>query len=172
MRLYQPCISGFTAMLLMLLLAPRVQAAPGYHPGSYYSAHVIREGGELVPNENTENGYRWEDFNVLRIKGNRIPAKIGHGLEVFADVYGMPVGKQVTLKVTRPVRTAAGETGSHTYTRTQSLYDSDSDEVQVFNYTYFLDEPDELVTGEWIIELSYQDTLILRQTFEVYPDPS
>lgn len=172
MRLHPPCISGFTAMLLMLLLVPRVQAAPGYHPGSYYSAHVIRDGGELVRNEATDSGYRWEDFTVLRVKGNRIPAKIGHGLEVFADVYGMPVGQPVTLKVTRPVKAAAGEADSRTYSRTQSLYKSDSDEVQVFNYTYFLDEPDELVTGEWIIELSYQDTLILRQTFEVYADPS
>ena len=172
MRLQQACISGFTAMLLMLLLVPRVQAAPGYHPGSYYAAHVIRDGGELVRNEDTDNGFRWEGFSVLRIKGNRVPAKSGHGLEVFADVYGMPVGKPVTLKVTRPVRMATGETGSRTYTRTQSLYKSDSHEVQVFNYTYFLDEPDELVTGEWIIELSYRDTLILRQTFEVYPDPS
>lgn len=172
MRLQQACISGLTAILLMLLLIPRAQAAPGYHPGSYYAAHVIRDGGELVRNEDTDNGFRWEDFSVLRIKGNRIPAKSGHGLEVFADVYGMPFGKPVTLKVTRPVRTATGETGSRTYTRTQSLYKSDSDEVQVFNYTYFLDEPDELVTGEWIIELSYQDTLILRQTFEVYTDPS
>ena len=159
-------------MLLMLLLAPRAHAAPGYQPGSNYSAQVIREGGELLRNEDTDNGYRWEDFSVLRIKGNRIPAKAGHGLEVFADVYGMPVGKPVTLKVTRPVITATGEAGSRTYTRTQSLYKSDSDDVQVFSYTYFLDEPDELVTGEWIIELSYQDTLILRQTFEVYPDPS
>ncbi len=172
MRLHPPCISRFTAVLLMLLLVPQAQAAPGYHPGSYYAAHVIRDGGELVRNEDTDNGYRWEEFSVLRIKGNRIPAKTGHGLEVFADVYGMPVGKPVTLKVTRPVRMAGGEAGSRTYTRTQSLYKSDSDDVQVFSYTYFLDEPDELVTGEWIIELSYQDTLILRQTFEVYPDPS
>ena len=82
------------------------------------------------------------------------------------------MGKPVTLTVTRPVRTAAGKAGSRTYMRTQPLYKSDSDEVQVFNYTYFLDEPDELVTGEWIIELSYRDTLILRQTFEVYTDPS
>ena len=172
MRLHQPCISGFTTMLLMLLLVPRVQAAPGYHPGSYYSAHVIRDGGELLPNGDTESGYRWEDFKVQRIKGNRIPAKIGHGLEVFAEVYGMPVGQPVTLTVTRPVRTATGEPDSPAYTRVQSLYKSDSNDVQVFNYTYFLDEPDELVTGEWIIELSYQDTLILRQTFEVYRDPS
>jgi len=157
---------------VLLLLAPQVQSAPGYHPGSYYSAHVIRDGGELTRNDEAENGYRWEDFTVLRIKGNRIPAKTGHGLEVFADVYGMPIGQQVTLTVTRPVRTATGEPGNRTYTRTQSLYESDSDEVQVFNYTYFLDEPDELVTGEWIIELSYRDTLILRQTFEVYADPS
>jgi len=162
--------TGFTAIVL-LLLGSRVQSAPGYHPGSYYSAHVIRDGGELIRSEETENGYRWEDFSVVRIKGDRIPAKTGHGLEVFADVYGMPVGQQVTLTVTRPVRTATGETGSRTYTRNQSLYETDSNEVQVFNYTYFLDEPDELVTGEWIIELSYQDTLILRQTFEVYPDP-
>ena len=162
--------SGFTAIVL-LLLVPQVQSAPGYHPGSYYSAHVIRDGGELVPNEETDNGYRWEDFTVLRIKGNRIPAKVGHGLEVFADVYGMPVGQRVTLTVTRPVKTATGEPGSRTYTRTQSLYETDSNDVQVFNYTYFLDEPDELITGEWVIELSYRDTLILRQTFEVYPDP-
>ena len=162
--------TGFTAIVL-LLLGSQAQSAPGYHPGSYYSAHVIRDGGELISNEETENGYRWEDFSVVRIKGNRIPAKTGHGLEVFADVYGMPAGQQVTLKVTRPVRTATGEPGSRTYTRNQSLYETDSNEVQVFNYTYFLDEPDELVTGEWIIELSYKDTLILRQTFEVYPDP-
>ena len=162
--------SGFTAIVL-LLLVPQVQSAPGYHPGSYYSAHVIRDGGELVRNEETDNGYRWEDFTVLRIKGNRIPAKVGHGLEVFADVYGMPVGQLVTLTVTRPVKTATGEPGSRTYTRTQSLYETDSNDVQVFNYTYFLDEPDELITGEWVIELSYRDTLILRQTFEVYPDP-
>ena len=158
--------------IVLLLLIPRVEAAPGYFPGSYYSAHVIRNGGELVRNENTENGYRWEDFTVSRIMGDRIPAKAGHGLEVFADVYGMPVGQPVTLTVTRPVKTATGETASRTYKRTQSLYNYDTDEVQVFNYTYFLDEPDELVTGEWIIELSYRDTLILRQTFEVYPDPS
>lgn len=164
-------ISVFAGIVLLLLI-PRVQAAPGYHPGSYYAAHVIRDGGELARNENTESGYRWEDFTVSRIKGNRIPAKSGHGLEVFADVYGMPVGQPVTLTVTRPVKTATGEAGSHTYRRTQSLYESDTGEVQVFNYTYFLDEPDDLVTGEWIIELSYRDTLILRQTFEVYPDPS
>jgi hypothetical protein len=170
MRLRKLYISGVAGVLL-LLLVPRVQSAPGYHPGSYYSAHVIRDGGELVRNEETDNGYRWEDFTVLRIKGNRIPAKVGHGLEVFADVYGMPVGQLVTLKVTRPIKTATGEPGSRAYTRKQSLYETDSDEVQVFNYTYFLDEPDELITGEWIIELSYQDTLILRQTFEVYPDP-
>ena len=162
--------SGFTAIVL-LLLSPQLQSAPGYHPGSYYSAHVIRDGGELIRNEATENGFRWEDFKVLRIKGNRIPAKAGHGLEVFADVYGMPVGQPVTLTVTRPVRTATGEPGSRTYTRNQSLYETDSYDVQVFNYTYFLDEPDELVTGEWIIELSYRDAVILRQTFEVYPDP-
>ena len=162
--------SGLAAIVL-LLLVPQVQSAPGYHPGSYYSAHVIRDGGELVRNEETDNGYRWEDFTVLRIKGNRIPAKVGHGLEVFADVYGMPVGQLVTLTVTRPVKTATGEPGSRTYTRTQSLYETDSNDVQVFNYTYFLDEPDELITGEWVIELSYRDTLILRQTFEVYPDP-
>ena len=161
---------GFAGVVL-LLLVPQVQSAPGYHPGSYYSAHVIRDGGELIRNENTESGYRWEDFKVLRIKGNRIPAKAGHGLEVFADIYGMPVGQQVTLTVTRPVRTLAGELDSRTYTRNQSLYETDSNEVQVFNYTYFLDEPDELVTGEWIIELSYQNAVILRQTFEVYPDP-
>ena len=172
MRLHKPYISGLAAIVLLLSVTPRVLAAPGYHPGSYYSAHVIRDGGELLRNDATESGYRWEDFNVQRIKGNRIPARIGHGLEVFADVYGMPVGQPVTLKVTRPVRTATGETDSRTYTRTQSLYKSDSAEVQVFNYTYFLDEPDALVSGEWIIELSYQDTLILRQTFEVYPDPS
>jgi len=163
--------SGFAGIVL-LLLANQVQSAPGYHPGSYYSAHVIRDGGELIRNEDTENGYRWEDFTVLRIKGNRIPAKTGHGLEVFADVYGMPVGQPATLTVTRPVMTASGEAGSSTYTRTQPLYESDSYDVKVFNYTYFLDEPDELVTGEWIIELTYRDTLILRQTFEVYPDPS
>jgi hypothetical protein len=162
--------SVFTATVL-LLLASQVQSAPGYHPGSYYSAHVIREGGELIRNEETDNGYRWEDFTVVRVKGNRIPAKAGHGLEVFADVYGMPVGQQVTLTVTRPVTTATGEPGSRTYTRTQSLYETDSNEVQVFNYTYFLDEPDELVPGEWIIELSYRDAVILRQAFEVYPDP-
>ena len=164
--------SSWVAGMVLSVPVSQVQSAPGYHPGSYYSAHVIRDGGELLRNEDTENGYRWENFSVLRIKGNRIPAKIGHGLEVFADVYGMPVGKPVTLTVTRPVRTAAGKAGSRTYMRTQPLYKSDSDEVQVFNYTYFLDEPDELVTGEWIIELSYRDTLILRQTFEVYTDPS
>ena len=162
--------SGFTATVL-LLLAHQVQSAPGYHPGSYYSAHVIREGGELIRNEETDNGYRWEDFTVVRVKGNRIPAKAGHGLEVFADVYGMPVGQQVTLTVTRPVRTATGEPDSRTFTRTQPLYETDSFDLQVFNYTYFLDEPDELVPGEWIIELSYRDAVILRQTFEVYPDP-
>jgi hypothetical protein len=161
---------GFAGIVL-LLLVPQVQSAPGYHPGSYFSAHVIRDGGELIRNEETENGYRWEDFKVLRIKGNRIPAKTGHGLEVFADVYGMPVGQQVTLTVTRPVRTATGEPGSRTYTRSQPLYETDSNDVQVFNYTYFLDEPDELVTGEWVIELSYRNAVILRQTFEVYPDP-
>ena len=170
MRLHKLDISGVAGVLL-LLLVPQVQSAPGYHPGSYYSAHVIRDGGELVRNEETDKGYRWEDFSVLRIKGNRIPAKVGHGLEVFADVYGMPVGQLVTLTVTRPVKTATGEPGSRTYTRTQSLYETDSNDVQVFNYTYFLDEPDELIPGEWIIELSYQDALILRQTFEVYPDP-
>jgi len=171
MNLHTWVCSGIATMSLLMPAAP-VQSAPGYHPGSYYAAHVIREGGALLPNENTEDGYRWEDFTVVRIMGNRVPAKVGHGLEVFADVYGMPVGKQVTLTVTRPVRTATGETGSRTYTRTQSLYESDSDEVQIFNYTYFLDKPDELVSGEWIIELSYEDTLILRQTFEVYADPS
>ena len=171
MRLHKLDISGVTGVLL-LLLVPQVQSAPGYHPGSYYSAHVIRDGGELVRNEETDKGYRWENFSVLRIKGNRIPAKVGHGLEVFADVYGMPVGQLVTLTVTRPVKTATGEPGNHTYTRTQSLYETDSNDVQVFNYTYFLDEPDELIPGEWIIELSYRDALILRQTFEVYPDPS
>ena len=160
-----------TGMLLSLPVS-RAELVPGYHPGSYYSAHVIREGGELLPNGNTEKGYRWEDFTVQRIRGNRIPAKVGHGLEVFADVYGMPLGQPVTLTVTRPVRTATGAAESRTYKRTQSLYKSDSDDVQVFNYTYFLDEPDELVSGEWIIELTYQDTLILRQTFEVYQDPS
>jgi hypothetical protein len=165
------CIPVFTLALLSLLTF-QAASAPGYHPGSYYSAHVIRKGGELLPNDNTESGYRWEDFSVQRIMGNRIPAMIGHGLEVFADVYGMPVGQPVTLTVTRPVRTATGETGSRTYTRTQSLYKSDSDEVQVFNYTYFLDDADELVTGEWIIELSFRGTPILRQTFEVYQDPS
>jgi hypothetical protein len=171
MNLRNCCISVFTATLLLSQVS-RAEFVPGYHPGSYYSAHVIREGGELLTNDDTESGLRWEDFTVQRIKGNRVPAKIGHGLEVFADVYGMPVGQPVTLKVTRPIRTATGALDSRTYTRTQSLYKSDSDEVQVFNYTYFLDEPDELVTGEWIIELSYQDTLILRQTFEVYQDPS
>ena len=105
--------SGFAGIVL-LLLANQVQSAPGYHPGSYYSAHVIRDGGELIRNEDTENGYRWEDFTVLRIKGNRIPAKVGHGLEVFADVYGMPVGQQVTLTVTRPVRTARSRCSSVT----------------------------------------------------------
>ena len=162
---------GFTGIVLLVLFPP-VQAAPGYHPGSYYSAHVIREGGELIRNEDTESGYRWEDYKVLRIKGNRVPAKVGHGMEVFADVYGMPVGQPATLTVIRPVRTATGEPGSRTYTRAQPLYESDSNTVQVFNYVYFLDAPDDLVTGEWIIELSYRDTLILRQTFEVYPDPS
>ena len=62
-------------MLLMLLLVPGAQPASDYHPGSYYAAHVIRDGGELV-------------------------------------------------------------------------------------------------IGEWIIELSCRDTLIRRQTFEVYADPS
>lgn len=171
MRVCKLYSSGIAGMVLLLPVS-QVQSAPGYHPGSYYAAHVIREGGELLPNENAENGYRWEDFTVVRIMGNRVPAKTGHGLEVFADVYGMPVGQQPTLTVTRPVRTATGEPGSRSYTRTQSLYESDSENVQVFNYTYFLDEPDELVTGEWIIELSYEDTLILRQTFEVYVDPS
>jgi|GEM_PF-2158524 len=171
MELHKRISSAITGLLLLMPVAP-AQSAPGYHPGSYYAAHVIREGGERLPNENTEDGYRWEDFTVVRIMGNRVPAKAGHGLEVFADVYGMPVGQPVTLTVTRPVRTPTGETGSRTYTRTQSLYESDSEEVQIFNYTYFLDEPDEMVTGEWIIELSYEDTLILRQTFEVYADPS
>jgi hypothetical protein len=160
------------ACLLLMLPAARVLSAPGYYPGSYYAAHVIREGGELLPNDTTEDGYRWEDFTVVRFIGNRVPAKRRHGLEVFADVYGMPEGKQATLTVTRPVRTATGETRSHTYTRTQPLYESDYDDVQIFNYTYFLDKPEELVPGEWIIELSYEDTLILRQTFEVYADPS
>ncbi len=171
MRLHKLYRSGLMGMMLLLPLS-QVQSAPGYHPGSYYAAHVVREGGELIRNEESENGYRWEDFTVVRIKGNRIPARIGHGLEVFADVYGMPFGEPVTLTVTRPERNATGETGSRTYTRTQSLYPTDAEDVKVFNYTYFFDEPDELVSGEWIIELSYQDTLILRQTFEVYPDPS
>jgi hypothetical protein len=171
MKVHKLYSYGIICIMLSLPFS-RVQSAPGYHPGSYYAAHVIRTGGELIRSEESENGYRWEDFSVVRIKGNRIPARIGHGLEVFADVYGMPIGKPATLTVTRPQRTATGETDSRTYTRTQSLYPSDADDVQVFNYTYFFDEPDELVSGEWIIELSYQDTLILRQTFEVYPDPS
>jgi hypothetical protein len=171
MNIRKCCIPVFM-MVLLSLFTFQAASAPGYFPGSYYSAHVIREGGELLPNDNTESGYRWENFWVQRIKGNRIPAKAGHGLEVFADVYGMPFGQPVTLTVTRPVITAAGETGSRTYSRTQSLYKSDSDDVQIFNYTYFLDEPDDLVTGEWIIELTFRDTLILRQTFEVYEDPS
>ena len=122
---------GFAAVVLLLLVS-QVQSAPGYHPGSYYSAHVIRDGGELTRNENTDSGYRWEDFKVLRIKGSRIPAKVGHGLEVFADVYGMPVGQQVTLTVTRPVRTAAGEPGSRTYTRNQPLYETLDIKCHVF----------------------------------------
>jgi len=159
---------------LLVLLVPwlplQTSASPGYYPGSYYAAHVIRKGGELLPSDSTETGTRWEDYSVFRVKGDRIPAKAGHGLEVYADIYGMPAGDPVTLRVSRPVIQANGERGVHTMTRQQPLYETDSFDVQVFNYIYFLDEPDELVTGEWAIELSHGDTLILRQTFEVYAD--
>jgi hypothetical protein len=29
-----------------------------------------------------------------------------------------------------------------------------------------------MVPGKWIIELTHRDTLILRQTFDVVPDPA
>ena len=158
----------------LVLSAPlsSVQAAPGYFPGSYYAAHVIRDGGKMVATEKTESGYHWEDYSVLRVKGNRVPAKVGHGLEVYADIYGMPVGEQVDLRVVRPVMDANGEKSAHIMRRSQPLRETDSNEVQVFNYVYFLDYPEEMVPGKWIIELTHRDTLILRQTFDVVPDPA
>jgi len=113
-----------------------VRAAPGYFPGSYYAAHVIRDGGKMVATEKTESGFHWEDYRVSRVKGNRVPAKSGHGLEVYADIYGMPAGEQVDLRVVRPVMDANGEKSAH------------------------------------IMQRTHRDTLILRQTFDVVPDPA
>jgi hypothetical protein len=164
-------ISGWCTGLLLAVLLQSAHAAPGYFPGSYYAAHVIRQGGEMVATDRTESGFQWENYSVQRIKGNRVPARPGHGLEVYADIYGMPVGEQVELRVVRPVMDARGERSAHIMKRSQPLHETDSNEVQVFNYIYFLDEPAEMVTGKWIIELTHRDTLILRQTFDVVPDP-
>jgi len=164
-------IAGFVlpACLALLLVPPGLQASPGYYQGSYFAGHVQRMGGKLVSNPATPTGLRWEDYDIVRVAPvTRIPAIRGHGLEIYAELYGLPQEATVTFKLTRSVRGAAAAHVDQVYTRRQKLEYLPKDRVHRFSYVYFLDEEAELLPGVWVVELAADGEQLLRQVFEIY----
>jgi len=164
-------VSGFLlpVSLAVWLLPGTLQANPGIFPGSYFAGHVLRMGGTLVSNLDTPTGLRWEDYDIVRVaEDTRIPAIPGHGLEIYAELYGLPREATVTLKVTRAVRGAVAASVDPVYTRRQRLEYLAKDNVHRFSYVYFLDLEAELLPGVWVIELASEGRQILRQEFEIY----
>lgn len=157
------------AWLAGMLFTPTLQAEPGIYPGSYFAGHVRRVGGTLTLNPATPTGLRWEDYDIVRVaEVTRIPAIPGHGLEIYAEVYGLPREASVTLRLTRSVRGAEAVHVDPVYTREQSLEFLPDNGVHRFSWIYFLDEEYELLPGVWVVELARDGRQILRQSFEVY----
>lgn len=139
------------------------------HVGAVYAAHIKREGGKLVPDDNTSTGYRWSDYKVVNVeKNNRVPATMGHGLHLIAVFYGLPQGARVTMKVVRPVNGDSDQNVDSTYERSRGLEYSKLRNAHFFEYVYFFDEDYDLIPGTWDIQVYYEGRLLVRKDYEVY----
>ncbi|MEN8108772.1 MAG: hypothetical protein ABFS22_12305 [Pseudomonadota bacterium] len=159
---------GLTNGLLLLLLMAVLTAGHANtdaYVGAVYHAHIKRDGGKLVADEFAATGYRWDDYDIVEVKARtqRIPAWTGHGLQLIAVFYNLPLEARVDVDLVRP------GAGIHRK-RGKLLQYSKLRNVHFFEYIFFLDEEKDLEPGHWEIRVWHEGRIMLREQFEIYAD--
>ena len=163
--------NGFV-ILLLCTWGGAVQATTEGYVGAVYHAHIKRTGGKLVPDELAATGYRWDDYKLTEVTGKsqQVPAVLGHGLQLIAVLYDMPLDASVEVQVLRPVRDADTDRVPQIHKRSKRLQYSDLRKAHFLEYVYFFDEDYDLTPGQWEIRIWDGNRILLREYFDVYAD--
>jgi hypothetical protein len=163
--------NGFVILLLCTWGGAGYATTDGY-VGAVYHAHIKRTGGKLVPDEFAATGYRWDDYTIAEVtaKSQQVPAVLGHGLQLIAVLYDMPLDASVEVQVLRPVSDADTGRVPRIHKRSKRLQYSALREAHFFEYVYFFDEDYDLTPGQWEIRVWDGNRILLREYFDVYAD--
>lgn len=154
---------------LLLLAAPSFAAEPDVK-----GVELIRFGIytlDVASSERDSNGVLQNVVQNprLALSTTTVPAKIGVTFGIEYKVVGTPDGAQIEMrKVTRFPAPGAKPPGA-----SQALTSNARPVTRVLNQVHFssytLEEPWELLTGTWAIELWYEDRKIGEQQFTLVP---
>lgn len=158
---------------VMILSAACVPAAenPGSARATLDSCGTTRDIGEpeRLENRDLPGGVEVRGEMEIVDATDRIPARVGVSFGCHFTVHGLRPGEEVTLRkvVSHPPMRLPDGTASRGYEKTLGPTRVRSDGTVAATQGYRLEEPFELVPGEWVMEIWMRDQKLASKTFHL-----